>query len=461
MAPTPTANQSRFPCVIPAACPTGACRAAHRAAATGTRRSPPRTAGSSGTAWPAAQTAELSRDCFFAGRALRVSAEVSPPSRPHGRSRGSRRRPPRPSRDRRCLRKVTLALTSASSGRPSSDPMNWRRSPSDIVRDEVRPVMVRFTQTMFPHVSSANPAPGGRRPAVRCGACVAASCPPRRPTRSPTTSTPPPPEALLEPSYNVAPTNDVYAVLADGGVRRVDAFHWGLVPDLGQGPQGRVEDDQRPGRDARHQERLQAGAQAAPLPHPGRRLLRVDEGAGRQAEAAVLHPPTRRRALRLRRPVGGVEGPQGRRGQPHGDPLRSCTIITTTPNETMAKIHDRMPVILPPSAWDEWLDPDNDDIETLGKLLVPAPASLTELRPVSTEVNNVRNKGAELAAEIPADQIIVAEPDRRLIRRAGPRRRGRPPAAPSVGARRPRRGCRGRDRGRPGRTTGRPRCRWG
>jgi putative SOS response-associated peptidase YedK len=78
----------------------------------------------------------------------------------------------------------------------------------------------------------------------------------------------------------------------------------------------------------------------------------------------------------------------------------------------MAQIHDRMPVILPPSAWEEWLDPDNDDIETLGKLLVPAPASVTELRPVSTEVNNVRNKSPELATEIPADQIIVGpDPD--------------------------------------------------
>ena len=103
------------------------------------------------------------------------------------------------------------------------------------------------------------------------------------------------------------------------------------------------------------------------------------------------------------------KGPKDAEGNRSGDPLRSCTIITTTPNETMAKIHDRMPVILPPSAWDEWLDPDNDDIETLGKLLVPAPASLTELRPVSTEVNNVRNKGAGLSAEIPADQIIVAD----------------------------------------------------
>ena len=86
--------------------------------------------------------------------------------------------------------------------------------------------------------------------------------------------------------------------------------------------------------------------------------------------------------------MGGVAGPKDDEGNRTGDPLRSTTIITTTPNETMAQIHDRMPVILPPSAWDAWLDPDNDDLETLGKLLVPAPANLIQparrCRPRST-----------------------------------------------------------------------------
>jgi putative SOS response-associated peptidase YedK len=86
-------------------------------------------------------------------------------------------------------------------------------------------------------------------------------------------------------------------------------------------------------------------------------------------------------------------------GGEEGDPaeaIRSCTIITGQPNEKVADIHDRMPVMLPPSAWDTWLDPENDDLATLGKLLVPAPASLITLHPVTTAVNNVRSKGREL-----------------------------------------------------------------
>jgi putative SOS response-associated peptidase YedK len=89
-----------------------------------------------------------------------------------------------------------------------------------------------------------------------------------------------------------------------------------------------------------------------------------------------------------------------------GEPLRTCTIITTTPNETMAPIHDRMPVILPPSAWDQWLDPNNDDTDEREMLLAPAPAELLVARPVSTAVNNVRNDGPELIAEATGDQLV-------------------------------------------------------
>ena len=81
------------------------------------------------------------------------------------------------------------------------------------------------------------------------------------------------------------------------------------------------------------------------------------------------------------------------------DPLRSVTIITTTPNDTMAPIHDRMPVILGESDWATWLDRDNDDLDSLGRLLVPAPDDLLVTTPVSTQVNNVRNNGPELIEE--------------------------------------------------------------
>jgi putative SOS response-associated peptidase YedK len=80
--------------------------------------------------------------------------------------------------------------------------------------------------------------------------------------------------------------------------------------------------------------------------------------------------------------------------------LHSCTIITTAANATMQPVHDRMPVLLAPEEWAEWLDPHNTDIESLQRLLVPAPDDVLTMHPVSTGVNNVRNKGAELIEQI-------------------------------------------------------------
>jgi putative SOS response-associated peptidase YedK len=66
----------------------------------------------------------------------------------------------------------------------------------------------------------------------------------------------------------------------------------------------------------------------------------------------------------------------------------------------------RLPVILPPAAWDAWLDPTNDDTEALAKLLVPAPAELLVARPVTTAVNSTRNDGPELIAEATGDRLV-------------------------------------------------------
>jgi putative SOS response-associated peptidase YedK len=62
----------------------------------------------------------------------------------------------------------------------------------------------------------------------------------------------------------------------------------------------------------------------------------------------------------------------------------------------MSAIHDRMPVILPKAMWGMWLDPTNQNIDVLSKLLVPAPDNVLTMHEVSSDVNNVRNKGASL-----------------------------------------------------------------
>jgi putative SOS response-associated peptidase YedK len=204
------------------------------------------------------------------------------------------------------------------------------------------------------------------------------------------------PEALLEPSYNVAPTNDVYAVLNDGGVRRLDAFHWGLVPIWAKDP--------RQGSKMINARAETLAAKNAYKPAFKRRRCIIP--ADGFYEWKKIPGQKTKEPHFIHRPDGEPLAFAGlwevwRGPDKQGDPLRSCTIVTTSANETMEPLHDRMPVILPASAWEEWLDPANDDLETLGKLLVPAPPEVIVTHPVSTEVNSVRNKGAELIEPVP------------------------------------------------------------
>ena len=89
-----------------------------------------------------------------------------------------------------------------------------------------------------------------------------------------------------------------------------------------------------------------------------------------------------------------------RRERPGEELLRSTTIITGPANERIAEVHDRMPMILPPSAWEQWLDPSFDDVGALQGLLTPAPSQLFTVHPVSREVNNPRRKGAHLVQPV-------------------------------------------------------------
>ena len=77
------------------------------------------------------------------------------------------------------------------------------------------------------------------------------------------------------------------------------------------------------------------------------------------------------------------------------DELLSCTILTTSPNDLMATLHDRMPVILKPADYDRWLDPGVTDPDEVQDLLRPYAGEM-HAHPVSSLVNNARNDGPEL-----------------------------------------------------------------
>ena len=206
----------------------------------------------------------------------------------------------------------------------------------------------------------------------------------------------------LGENYNVAPTNDIYAVVAGpDGKPQLQVFHWGLIPvwakerkigskminaraeTLGSKPAYK-------GVFKKHRciipmdgfYEWAAGTPDGPLTKqgkPAKQPMFIHRLDGEPLAVAGLWSA-------WRDPADASDAPW----------LHSATVVTTAANGTMEPIHDRMPVILPASAWAEWLDPDNEDITALSKLLIPAPDTLLTMHKVSTDVNNVRNKGPHL-----------------------------------------------------------------
>lgn len=206
----------------------------------------------------------------------------------------------------------------------------------------------------------------------------------------------------LAPNFNVAPTNDVYGVVADaGGQRRIETFQWGLVPswakDLRIGSKminARAETvGEKPAfRSLLKKHRViipmdgffewKAALPDAPLSKAGKPIktpMFIHRADGTPLAVAGLWAT-------WRDPTAGPDAPW----------VHSCTVITTAANDTMAPVHDRMPVILPASTWDTWLDSTMNDPEVLRSLLAPAANDVVTMHAVSTEVNNVRNKGPQL-----------------------------------------------------------------
>lgn len=209
----------------------------------------------------------------------------------------------------------------------------------------------------------------------------------------------------LQPSHNVAPTNDIYAVVASGGERRLESFRWGLVPSWAK--------DVRIGSsmiNARAETVAEKPAFKG-LFRKHRLLVPMDgfyewQAPGPEAPLDAKGKP-RKTPMFIHSHDGaplvaaGLWAVWKEPGSPADAAwLHTCTIITTAANALMSQVHDRMPVFLHSRDWDTWLDPSIGDSGTLLPLLAPAPDDLLTMHPVSTAVNNVRNKGAELISPI-------------------------------------------------------------
>jgi putative SOS response-associated peptidase YedK len=198
----------------------------------------------------------------------------------------------------------------------------------------------------------------------------------------------------IEPHYNVAPGTDVVAVTTDrDGRPRGELLRWGLVPSW-----ARSSNTGFKMINARAETLMDRGAYRRPFER-FRCLIPADGFYEWQAASAEK----RKQPFHITRADGRAFAFAGlwsvwHRGEP--DELRTCTIITTTPNEPIAGLHDRMPVILEPDTESLWLAHDAP-LDELQALLRPLPDAEVALRPVGPAVNDVRYDGPECLLDPP------------------------------------------------------------
>jgi len=195
----------------------------------------------------------------------------------------------------------------------------------------------------------------------------------------------------LRARYNIAPTQDVAAVRAGGVGRELAMLRWGLIPSW-------AKDAEIGARmiNARGETVAEKPSFRAPL--RSRRCLIVADGFYEWKRVGAGKQPYHVR-MADGRPFA-FAGLWDRWAPAAGEVVESCTIVTTAPNELMAPIHDRMPVILPPAAQAVWLDPGCRESERLQELLQPFDASAMVAFPVSPRVNNPRNDDRDCIAPL-------------------------------------------------------------
>ena len=191
----------------------------------------------------------------------------------------------------------------------------------------------------------------------------------------------------LAPRYNVCPGQDVPVVRTRHGAddRVLDLLRWGLVPWFVKTP-------------APAARMINARAETAATSPAFREALRrrrcllPADGFYEWRAGATKRGP--KQPFHIQREDGrpiALAGLWERWKGPDGSRLESCTVLTTTPNELLAEVHDRMPVVLAPDAWPLWLDREVQDVARVVPLLVPAPAANLIVSPVGTWVNDPKH----------------------------------------------------------------------
>ena len=188
--------------------------------------------------------------------------------------------------------------------------------------------------------------------------------------------------------YNVAPTDEALVVVQRDDRRAVTAYRWGLIPHWAT--EAKVGSRMFNAR----AETLTASPAFRDAFRRRRCLVPVDSFYEWKREGTIRQPYRVSQANGRPLALAGLWA--GWRDPSTESVRRTFTIVTSTPNEALSDLHDRMPVIVPEAAWARWLMPGAADVGELIGLLTPNDAVELEIYAVSRAVNDVRQDGPAL-----------------------------------------------------------------
>ena len=203
----------------------------------------------------------------------------------------------------------------------------------------------------------------------------------------------------LFPRYNIAPSQPVVIIRQNAHTKQRELTHvlWGLIPSWA--------------KDVAIGNRMINARSESAAVKPGfrgamkyRRCLVPADGFyewKKQVNSSGKQPYyIHRKDGNLLALAGLWEHWQG----PGGEEIETCALLTTTPNELMAKIHDRMPVVLAEEECDRWIDTEIQDVDAVTDLLGPCPADWLTMVPVSSYVNSPKNEGERCMQQVEVEE---------------------------------------------------------